>query len=114
MRIGSYSFGRMEVGGRTYENDLIVYPDRVEPGWWRKEGHSLAPEDLKSVVDHAPDILIIGTGDQGRMAVPPETVSFLREKDIKVVSGPTGKMCRVFNEEMEKNRKAAGAFHLTC
>lgn len=114
MRIESYSFGRMKIDGSIYENDLIVYPDRVEPEWWRAEGHSLSPEDLKSVVDHAPDILIIGTGDQGRMTVPAETESFLREKGITVISGLTEKMSRVFNEKINQNVKVAGAFHLTC
>ncbi|MBD3296528.1 MAG: hypothetical protein GF392_04100 [Candidatus Omnitrophica bacterium] len=114
MRIESYSFGRIKVDGSIYENDLIVYPDRVEPEWWREEGHSLCPEDLKTIVEYEPDTLVIGTGDQGRMTVPPGTESFLKEKGITVVSGPTEKMSRLFNEKVDHNEKVAGAFHLTC
>ncbi len=37
MRIDHYVFGKMVVDGKTYTSDLIVYPDRVDPSWWRPE-----------------------------------------------------------------------------
>jgi hypothetical protein len=42
-----YRFGRLTVDGHEHTRDLIVLPDRVVADWWRREGHSLAIEDLE-------------------------------------------------------------------
>jgi hypothetical protein len=34
------------VDGSEQTRDLIVLPDRVVTNWWRRDGHSLAMEDL--------------------------------------------------------------------
>jgi len=39
--IESYDFGRIVVNGRKFGSDLIIFPDRVNGGWWRKEGRTL-------------------------------------------------------------------------
>ena len=114
MRVDSYSFGSMAVDGKTYEADLIVFPDRVRPNWWRLEGHSLVPEDLREVVDFQPELLIVGKGAQGCMDVPAATVKALEEKHIQVISANTDKACQLFNKELQKGKKVVAAFHLTC
>jgi hypothetical protein len=45
-RLEDYSFGRIVVDGEEQTRDLIVLPHRVLTNWWRREGHSLAVEDL--------------------------------------------------------------------
>ena len=114
MRVDSYSFGSMAVDGKTYEADLIVFPDRVRANWWRLQGHSLAPEDLKEVVDFQPELLIVGKGAQGCMDVPAATVKALEEKHIRVINANTDKACQLFNQELQKGKKVVAAFHLTC
>jgi hypothetical protein len=84
MKIEHYSFGKITVDGQTYTSDLIIYPDRVDASWWRKEGHNLQPEDLKDVLNAKPDVLIIGTGFFGVMRVPKETTDYLKSKGIRV------------------------------
>ena len=53
-RLEDYSFGRLVVDGEEQTNDVIVLPGRVVTNWWRKEGHSLAMEDLAEVEDELP------------------------------------------------------------
>jgi hypothetical protein len=113
MHIDNYSFGKIEIDGETFTSDVIVYPDRVDSTWWRKEGHYLHKEDLMDVVAAMPDIVVIGTGDWGVMKVPPKTVDFLESKGIKVLVEKTGKATAIFNEQQGKG-KVVGAFHLTC
>jgi hypothetical protein len=50
-RLEDYSFGRLTVDGQEHTRDLIVLPDRVVSDWWRREGDSLAMEDLDEVLD---------------------------------------------------------------
>jgi hypothetical protein len=113
MHIDDYAFGRIVIEGRTYTSDVIVYPDKVDPSWWRKEGHLLQKVDLFDVISAGPDIVVIGTGNQGVMKVPDNTVSFLESKGIRVIMGKTERAVEIFNEESKKG-KTVGAFHLTC
>jgi len=114
MRIDSYSFGVMKVDGTEYRGDLIVFPDRVKSSWWRKEGHSLATEDLDDVLEFKPEVLVIGKGASGLMDVPASTQKALQQAGIEVIAEHTGQAWHIFNEQMEKGKKAVGAFHLTC
>jgi hypothetical protein len=112
MHIDDYSFGRIVIGLRTYTSDVIVYPDRVDASWWRKEGHCLQPEDLAAVVAAGPERVIIGTGNSGVMEVPERTKAFLEEKGIMVSIERTGRAVQLFNGQSGRN--VIGAFHLTC
>ena len=59
--IDSYGFGEIVVDGQRYTSDVIIYPDRVDSSWWRKEGHRLSIEDLEDIVKAKPETLIVGT-----------------------------------------------------
>ena len=114
MRIESYSFGVMKVEGTEYRTDLIVFPDRIMSDWWRKRGHSLVIEDLDDVLDFEPAVLVVGKGASGLMDIPDSTQKTLQEKGIEVIAENTGQAWGLFNEQIEKGRRAVGAFHLTC
>jgi hypothetical protein len=114
MHIDSYSFGRMTVDGDLYQKDLIVFPDKIQSDWWRKEGHVLHLEDLKEVIDYKPGILVVGTGDSGMMQVPADTRTTIENIGIKFITENTHKAYKIFNEAVEKGEDVVGAFHLTC
>lgn len=113
MHIDSYSFGHITVDGVEYTSDLILLPDRVVSNWWRKEGHSLSPEDLDAVVEAEPDVLIVGIGANGIMRVPANTVAHLAEHGIELMVEKSKQACETFNA-LPKERRAAAALHLTC
>jgi hypothetical protein len=111
--IDSYSFGRIVIDGKTYTSDVIIYPDKVNDSWWRKSGHLLHKEDLTDVIQYNPEVLIVGTGDNGLMKVPNDTKQFLESKGIELISEETRKACDIYNE-LKGRRKIVAAFHLTC
>jgi hypothetical protein len=114
MHIDSYSFGYMSIDGRGYTTDLITYPDgSVQSGWWRQEGHRLNPEDLERTRLFKPDVVIIGTGANGMMKVPNETLRFIKTFCSEVVVEDTGAAVRAFNVTSD-GRRIVGMFHLTC
>lgn len=106
----------MVVNGKRYTNDLIVFPEKIVSGWWRKEGHKLCVEDLKEVFSHTPlpEVLVVGTGYSGLVKVLPEVETALNERGIKLIVQPTGEAYKTFNEFLRAGRLVAGAFHLTC
>ena len=111
--IDSFRFGEIVIDGRRYTSDVIIYPGRVDPSWWRKEGHQLHIEDLKDIVAKEPEVLIIGTGDAGVMSIPEEAVEYLQKKGIDLIAERTGQAFKTFNQ-LSGSRKVIAALHLTC
>lgn len=114
--IDSYDFGVMVINGKRYTSDVIVFPERVVGGWWRKEGHRLYVEDLTEILNHKPklEVLVVGTGYSGLVKVLPEVENVLKSREIKLVAQPTSEACRTFNRLLKSKKRVAGAFHLTC
>lgn len=111
--VDSYQFGVIVVNGRRYTSDVIIYPNRVDDSWWRREGHSLSPRDLGEIVREKPEILVIGTGNSGLMKVSPSTRRWIEEKGIKLKAEPTQTAYQTYNQ-LQKAHKVIAALHLTC
>jgi hypothetical protein len=111
-RLEDYSFGRIVADGEEQTRDLIVLPDRIVTDWWRREGHSLALEDLEQVQDELPERLILGTGAHGRLSPPRAVIEELERRGIQVEVLHTDEAVRRYGELDE--RHTAAALHLTC
>jgi hypothetical protein len=112
-RIDSYRFGEIVVDGRTYRSDIIIFPDRVNSGWWRREGHSLDIEDLREAMEAGPEVLLIGTGCYGRLRVPAGLIDRLEEEGCHVLAFDTKTACDTY-DRISTDKKTVGLFHLTC
>jgi len=111
--IESYSFGKIVIDGKMFTSDVIIYPDEVNDSWWRKSGHLLQKEDLTEIIKYNPEVLIVGTGDNGLMKIPNDTRQFLESKGIELISEETRKACDIYNK-LKVKRKIVAAFHLAC
>ncbi|MGR3311200.1 MAG: Mth938-like domain-containing protein [Candidatus Brocadiales bacterium] len=115
MMIDSYEFGRIVIDGKIHTSDVIIYPDHIDSGWWRKEGHKLQIEDLSAVLEWGPEALIVGIGANGMMKITKEVQTYLKSKGIKLISAVTADACRKHNEITKKaGEKVVTALHLTC
>jgi len=112
-RISHYSFGHIIVDGISYRSDVIIYPDRVDPSWWRQEGHRLSREDLSGVLATRPKIVIIGTGALGVMNVPVELTAALSTEGMTVFVERTARAVELYNQ-VDDRRRVVAALHLTC
>jgi hypothetical protein len=110
--IAGYGFGRVTIDGREETRDVIVLPERVVRGWWRKDGHGLVLEDLEGVLEELPERLVVGTGAYGRMRPDPGTLEALRARGIDVEALPTAEAVARY-AELDPQTTAA-ALHLTC
>jgi hypothetical protein len=111
-RLESYSFGRLTVDGQEHTRDLIVLPDRVVADWWRREGHSLAMQDLDGVLDELPARLVLGIGARGQLRPDAGVIAELERRGVQVECLPTEAAVRRYGELDE--RRTAAALHLTC
>jgi hypothetical protein len=111
--IDSYSFGEIVIQGRTFHSDLIIYPDKVDDRWWRKEGHILRLEDLTNLLAAKPEVLIIGTGYMGQMKVPDDVRHALLSMKIELYVEDSRRAVDIFNS-IHTQKRTIAAFHLTC
>jgi len=114
IHIDSYQFGKIVIDGVGYNSDIIILAGIVESGWWRKQGHLLAIEDLACVIDAKPSVLVVGCGASGLMQVPEQTRRFLQENGIELEAADTHKAVQRFNELAQAGADVAAAMHLTC
>jgi len=114
--INSYRFGAIEIGGKRYTTDVVIFPDRVLDGWWRKEGHRLCVEDLSKVLnaDPRPEVLVVGTGYSGLVKLSGEVEEALKDRGIRLITQPTKEACQTFNRILESGQRVVAALHLTC
>jgi hypothetical protein len=104
--ITHYSFGKMVIAGKTYTNELQIFPNGTIREWSPGDPHYILPTDIKDIVNSGIKTLIIGTEANGEAAIPLET------KNIKVHILNTHKAVKLFNESI---KEAVGAiFHLNC
>lgn len=73
MKINKFKFGSITIDGRMYDHDVLIYPDRhIE----EREGsrgmfgsHDIREEEIEQICKDRPDLLIIGTGADGKASL---------------------------------------------
>jgi hypothetical protein len=113
MRIERFQFGEVVIAGQRYSEDVVVLPDGVQAGWWRKEGHLLQLADLTDALAAEPEALIVGTGTKQCMKVAQDVLAHTRKAGIEVLAFDTRTACHTFNQLFGK-RKIVAVLHLTC
>lgn len=114
MEITRYRFGEIEIDGRTYTCDVIITPEGVVDTWSRKQSHNLAVADLAEIMAAKPEILLVGTGYYGRMAIPDETRRYLQAQRVRLRDAHSGKAVQEFNRLQRESARIVAALHLTC
>ena len=112
--IDSITFGRITIQGKSYTTDVQIFPDgRVADNWWRKHGHRLSLNDLEVLLASKPEVLVVGTGVNGRMLPEDGVEDMLKSLGIDFILAPNDQAVHYFNRHFAA-RPTAGGFHLTC
>jgi len=114
MEVEHYSFGRIRIGGKEFTSDVIVGADYLKSGWWRKEGHRVVLEDLNDVLTLKPEIVVFGTGANGRVVVDKAVIEKLKEYGVEVVIERTDQAVKTYNRLLREGKKVILAAHLSC
>jgi hypothetical protein len=114
MTVEDYEYGRIVIDGREERRDVIITRSKLHTNWWRDEGHRLTLGDLGPVLDESPDVLVVGTGTDGRMRPVPGLEQDLADRGIKMEAMTTDDAVRRVNELIAQGTNAAAALHLTC
>jgi len=114
MHIDEHQFGRIVIDGAEYMQDVIIFPAHVQGSWWRREGHHLHIEDLSTLLESPPEVLIIGRGFSGFMRVPDALVEALQGQGMAVHVADSREAVALYNRLAPDTANLAAAIHLTC
>jgi hypothetical protein len=112
--IDSTRFGSITVDGKVYESDVIITWE-----WKVKEArtdvrHVVGKADLMKLLFERPDMMIIGTGQNGGMKVAEGVRKFVKEKKLKILIVPTPDAVVKFNQLAQEGVRVAAYMHVTC
>ncbi len=117
-KIGDATFGELAVGKKTHADDIVIRVDgkvkkRKKDAVKERHGtsHVVDAKELSRVCRGGPEVVFVGSGHQGQMALNQEAELFLSQRRIRLEVAPTSELAEAYNACSE--RKAA-LIHVTC
>jgi hypothetical protein len=111
--VGQFEFGAIEIDGKTYESDVMILPDGTVKPWEHEDEHTLTLKDLRTIVEHKPELIVIGLGTIGNIVLEKELEEKLQEDEVEVMAFKTEKACETYNAARGQ-LKVAAILHVTC
>jgi len=111
--IEEYSFGFIKIDGQVYNHDVQIGLDNKVKLWWRNQSHQIEKRDIEEVLSQKPEAVVIGTGELGVAKVSQAAREEITASGVKLIIEPTPEAIKIFND-LGKEKKVAGLFHLTC
>lgn len=116
--ITGFSWGRLVVAGETSQlKDAYLFPGGAKAWDWRETGTShrggIQPADVEFLLAHGATVIILSRGVLGRLAVCPQTLRLLKEKNVTVHILKTGAAVKRYNE-LRTTAPVGALIHSTC
>jgi len=111
VRITAVRFGEVEIDGKTYFSDMIV--------WWNgkvefhEKSHVFGMSDFLRLAEKKPEIIVIGTGTEGICKIDEEVEQAAEDKGIEIFSEISPKAAKMFNGFVADKKKAVAVIHST-
>lgn len=111
-------FGSVKLDGQVYTGDIYIRADakvkkrkkRIAKAVYGTS-HKLGPAELVRVCKGRPELLIVGAGRDGMLALESAGEEYLRARGIEFVVKPSGEAAEAFNAA---RRRRALLMHVTC
>ena len=112
------AFGSITVGDETYDKDIYILADGQVKKRKKKlakavygTSHQIGPDELERVCRGGPEMVFIGTGQQGVTELTPEGKRYLEKRRIDYAALPTPDMLVSYNK---CDQRKAALIHVTC
>lgn len=117
-KIGEAVFGEIAVGKKTHEADILIRVDgkvkkRKKAAVKERYGtsHVVDAKELARVCRGGPEVVFVGTGHQGQLALNDDAEAYLSQRRIRLEVTSTPELADAYNAC--DDRKAA-LIHVTC
>jgi uncharacterized protein len=101
----------VRIGTMEYRQNLIVTPDAVETNWAPGGFAALTEDDFAALLQHKPELVLLGTGATQRFPHP-RLFQALTRAHVGVDVMDTRAACRTFNILIAEDRRAVAALVL--
>lgn len=106
--IDAYESGCIRVGNSEFRQNLLLMPDKLLDVWALQTVQDLSAEDVARLAAHAPDVILIGSGEL-QVFPHPSLFAPLMEAGIGYEIMPTHAACRTYNILMAEDRRVLAA-----
>jgi hypothetical protein len=120
-RITDFAWGQIEVtiGGKPHHfKDCKIWPGGAVNWDWNDTGTQhdpgIQPADIEEILEKGVEVMILARGALSRLGVCPDTVQFMRIRDIEYYIHDTKQAVDLYNDLVQRGRKVGGIFHSTC
>ena len=115
MHCGKFSFGSLQIDGRTYEQDVVIERGEIRirkkrPSKKFRDEFGHTPLSIEEKIPWKCQRLVIGTGAHGRLPVMKEVKVEAERRHVELVVVPTSDALRL----IESEPKANAILHVTC
>lgn len=104
--VTAYGPGYIEINLVRHTDSLLVLPEGEVMPWPVRRFEDLAPEHFEALLAHAPEVVLLGTGERLRFPHPRLTAALSR-RHIGVDAMDLQAACRTYNILMAEGRKVA-------
>ncbi len=112
IKINSVKFGEVEISGKTYFSDMIVWWDgKIE---FREKSHIIGISEFLKLAERKPEIIIIGTGMNNICKVLEEVDQAAEDKGIEIYKELSPKAAKMFNGFIADKKRVVAVIHSTC
>lgn len=117
-KVTGLSWGRLRVEGRNNPyKDAKLWPGGSRVWDWTETGtdHTpgIQPADVKELVEHGAQVVILSLGMQRRLRVQPQTVEWLQQQGVRVETLPTREAVETYNR-LAVDEPVGALIHSTC
>ena len=117
--IDSTQFGEIVINGKKYHQVLILDNEVKERDTDKlKElfdtSHVIGDWEILEILKGNPDIVIVGTGQNGAMEVNEDFSNEVQKKGIELIIEKTPEAIKIYNERIKKRKRINALIHTTC
>jgi hypothetical protein len=116
MRIENFSFGSIDIDGRTYAHDVVIDRGRVRKrrkgaSKRHRDGYGHTPLSADEQIPWSCRRLVIGTGAAGALPVMEAVKAEARRREIELVLAPTRRAIDLLADDPDATN---AILHVTC
>jgi hypothetical protein len=119
LHIDSTQFGEVVIDDKKYHQALII-GDKIEERDYKKlkelfdTAHKIGDWEIEALISNNPEIIIIGTGQNGAMSVDEDSAKKLKAKSSELIIAETPQAIEIYNEQVKLGKKVNALIHTTC
>ncbi len=100
--------GRIKINDQFYDNSLLVTAEKIDNNWIVKKPEELTIEIIEELLNHQPEIIIIGSGLQHHFLDPMFTLT-AAQQGIGIEIMTTEAACHTYNILIGEDRDVLAA-----